>query len=516
MSNPLYNNTTYSNDYSAPNTNLGYVQGAFSKASMTIQKLIFRETGTYNPTYRRNYITDLNENVISNLGNAIVGNRKVNRLDPGIISNAGGGFIQLGADITEAVGIDNGWNTKRAIFLMEVLVVHRTGSECIYYIQGYTDHLGLTVSGNIDQNMVLYINSIMECSTVPFSTPNGIIRKQNVLDCSHYLADRNSGGLMSGNNGITQSMRPEDIFAHISVESLLRDSNYYDARMTMTNMAMRSNRANNIATQYASDILQAYVGASLHQEMNDDDSTIYDKARTSVNSKASNQNHFLSAISREAASTFISNYLTYGTLLKIDPSIGARTNIIFNDNRNGSYHGMHYAGQTCEWNSTSLETVIANSLSVSIPSLMLSLMITKCTFTTTNQTLDGKMFTTLISAASFTGVDDILRYEEFKRRLECYELVNVSRGNQIPFTISCTADSLGDTRLSIDIGNGVYDYCIPTFSDHLYTPVATKNGELFNKIADDFRNTCDAIGDEIRGVSSRQHSPIVTSGYGSY
>ncbi len=90
-----------------------------------------------------------------------------------------------------AIGIANGWDTRRLRFILEYHVQMNTGAYCIYYIQGYTDHPGIIMRGpnsKFDDNMLFFINSITAIQRSTINTGLGTEVVDRVLGFDQLLS----------------------------------------------------------------------------------------------------------------------------------------------------------------------------------------------------------------------------------------------------------------------------------------------------------------------------------------
>lgn len=135
---------------------IGYNGNFIGSHRFEVKKLLLQETGTYNQMYNRPYEVDTQggmlENAISRLEQAKGG------LSGSGLSGIGSMLLRPSASVMQGVSdvyIPNGWSERRLRFVMEVEVTSKTGSTSIFYFQGFSEYVGVSMQGSIDPRMRL-------------------------------------------------------------------------------------------------------------------------------------------------------------------------------------------------------------------------------------------------------------------------------------------------------------------------------------------------------------------------
>ena len=118
----------------------------------------------YQPVYQRTFNVRADPSTVNTLSNIMGQNYMhlgIDNFPKNVVANELSDVISLSKfpQGNKAVGIENGWGTQRFRFLLETEEVSN-GQSIVSYIQGYTSHADVSMSGIIDPRMVFYINSI--------------------------------------------------------------------------------------------------------------------------------------------------------------------------------------------------------------------------------------------------------------------------------------------------------------------------------------------------------------------
>lgn len=480
-----------------------YTQRSISR--INIAKLILQQTGTYNTVHSRPYETHLNgmelNNVLTRVRDASLG--KVTGL---MLAGALGGMVEPSAAPGQQVGISQGWQTVRGRFVMEVHVTFNTGSYVIYYFQGYTDHLGVSLHGSIDPNMVFIINSFMTVSRVNQLTPIGMTTRDIVVETGHLLTNDSYQGPYSGASQYL--MRPQDVFRGINVGYMGAAENNYDMPMVTDTSSMlkrdpsKSSRSNNLPTNYVAKIIDGYQHGVALSEYGQSTHDIYEHSRQQVYEAHAAENPFIRAIS-DMRSNGVSNRFTFTDLELIDSNARNVTNLI--QLAPHQMQHLHQAGSTAYWTGTDRETVVSTILSHSVPALMMEMMISKVHIFSHNHDVTGAIDTKLVGPIGLSNADMTQQFELFKQRFDREVMYNITFGNQERYTLDMRVDLFGDTWINLSLGNNPQImFNTPSFADGLFTPVIANNSNQFNNVVHDFETLLNNVTD----VSSTRNMAV--------
>lgn len=491
-------------------------QGLYKPESLQIVKLIITETGTYNPMYSRPYQTELDgqtqkilvDRVMSSPNQQITGN---------MLSGLASAFITPSATPEAGVNITSGWGEKRCRFIMEAIVSYAVGTTVKQYIQGYTDHVGVNMSGAVSPDMEFYVNSVTTTRVSSRMTPMGMQTIEQVVENNQVLADNNFGHMYQP--GQNRLMRPQDVFSNIASSHLPGNfqsdggpvgmNNLYDSRTVLKSEAVKSQRANCLPGTYAAKLLNSYAKASAGIEFNQNETDIVEQARGFTMESIAARDPLMAALTT-ITNRAVSNRFTMRELLMLDPTVGKVTNIAVSGHTQ-KVEG-HQAGQTAFWGSTDRSTQAAAILSQAVTALMMDLMISKIVFKASNHEGGNRMDVFILSANSMGQMDMTQNYEIFKQRLVHEVLNDLTYGNSVSLMLQMTVDLLGETWTSISLGaEPLTDYVTPSFCDTLFVPVVTRNEQIVANMASDFDSLNQHIKAEMGNQYDRRTTGILTT-----
>lgn len=462
-----------------------YMPNSYNK--INVARLLMLESGTYNDQYNRPYVSHITGDILDNCVRRV---EEATEITGSLLAGVANCMVQPQAQPGYAIHIPYGFSERRIRFVMEVHVAMATGSQMIYYFQGYTSHVGINAAtGSVDPTMEFIINSYIRITRTYSVGPTGGYHKDMVTESAHVV----DGRLQAANNNESFLLRPQDVFTGMQSSYLESSYNYYnngdgivDTRLKANNSSNRSNRTNNLASHYVANIIDGYRSGSKTSNMfGQSQKDTFGQCRNFVHEVGLHENPFIRAIS---GVTGIPDSTTfkYGDLMKVDGNISNVTNFV---SQGVALAQSHHTGQTEFWNGADRDTVVATTLSSAIPALMMELMISKIVFSSTNHDLMGRINTVIIDAKSLTSVEMVENYEMFKRRLEKEVIMDITYGNQEAYMMQVSSDLFGDTQLTISIGsNPPVTFTTPSFCDGLLTQVVTNSKEHFFGVVNDFEN----------------------------
>lgn len=464
------NNMMFGNGFSSP----GF--GANTNPGIKIIKFILMETGTYGTQFRRPYVTQMDGKVLDDLNNLSGGS---NIFNASIVAQAAGNIIMPSAQVESAIGIANGWETRRMRWMMDVELTAGLGQITIEKLVGYTDHAGVTNSGALDPNMVFYIDGVTTCSKIREQTPMGIVESIRVVDSSNVLAENDFNGI--GYHGAKHMMRPSDIFSNVSSSHLVGANGEPPLVNTavVTGMATLSSVNHSNPVEYLSNMLTCYTNSSVEgSTFGENSQEIIIKARSLAKDKNANKVSFLNAIGAIRGEP-PGNMFSIGNLLAIEPNLPhiMSAHVLGTTERINS----DYNGRAQNWDASDLETQMATMLSNSVPALMVKLGITILSITSTNRIIGGGCLTAILNTDGYNGNDMSQPAQIFKNKFENEILPIMTNNNMIDYDLFINAELTGDTFVKISLhGNPSTDYITPTYCSSVTTPIITTDRNLVN------------------------------------
>lgn len=477
------------------------------QTGIRIKKFLIHETGTYNQQYRRPYNTNLDGRTLGILQEKL---HNADKIAPSMLAGVANQFIAPSPTPEKPIDLIGGWGERRMRFMMELEHNYCTGGQTVLVILGYTNYNGISHGGHVDPNMEFYVNSTLHIRNTQVNTPMGNQLHTAVIDSSLLLVDNNWNGIHSQGD---QRMRPMDVYSTMSRTHLPTGSNVLDMRATNSNTAAKSRRSNNLAGNFAANILQNYQAAADAAEFGVGEQEILASARGFASEHLVGKDPFLSAMS-DFRGMPIGNTFTFDNLRRLDPNVDNVTiaQIMLPAERTT----VHTAGQTAEWGGSDRETVVATILSQSVPALLMDLALTRIVFKASNRDISNQITIGIYDVGGFSSGDQSFAMQMFQQRLEHEVLRNISFDNETDFAIEMQVDLLGETWIRMMLDNKAQvDFVAPSFCDALSVPVLTMNQDLSMDLATDFTALSTALRDDCQFTSSAINVPGGTRLYGN-
>lgn len=458
---------------------------------MYVSSIILTETGTYNDMFNHPYETNVKVDQLLELQKVTDFGASATQNNVAEIASM---MIRPSAKPTGAVDIVNGWGNTKLRFMAEVEHGGVGGMKTKQILTGYTDHPGYDAHGNIDPNMLLYINNTITIREITRIDAAGHPRiSTSVSDSSQVLNGTwDVAGAAAGVNPCY--MLPQDIFDGITLEQQMgglgtaNGRTVIDVRNTGIEGASKSRRNNNNPAQYMSRILKSYQESFVAADATVDNmDTILRNARKNVAELPIEKDLALATLGYETE--FKANQcIRWGELKRFRPDLDNIAVIARHSAASGV--PLSVRGQFQNWNGTDNETVAATIIANTLPSIMSDLICTKVHFTATNEVTGGMdpFHIQVDEMRSFSGaVSRQAQFMGFRSRVLHELLMPISHGNRMSVNVGITADFLGDITISISINGGpTTPYSFPTWCDALLPPVLTLSQENRLNISRDF------------------------------
>jgi hypothetical protein len=464
--------------------------------SVEIVKLIMQETGTYNQQWRRSFESSLD----GRLQNAIIENcQQAGSITPGLLTGIANQFIKPSATPERPINIINGWNTRRFRFFMEVRSMSHMQMGMTQYVTGFTDHMGASLQGSLDPNMVFYINTVNTTRNSVRTTPLGKQNVQSVMDCSHLLYNNENQGVYG--TGTVHKMRPEEVFAAMQNTELQDASgdvygpqgDFMDTRTHLTANPVKSTRRFNSSPVFMAGILNSYVQSKRADVAGTSNLELLDTASGQIAAARTNEDPFIRLLKSQTGSN--GGTFTFGDLLRIDANIQQR--IVVSPLTPALRATLHQAGQTQNWQSSDFETQFATTLSQAVPGYMLDNCLQYVKIRATNEDGGGEIVVFITNYGSLLqGIDPAPYLASFSFAVQNTLLKDLSYNNQISFSLEMSCNLLGDTSITLSInGSPPTPYVSPCFCDSLMSPLVTADFGKLNTLAKDMSLVVDYLGD---------------------
>lgn len=391
--------------------------------------------------------------------------------------------------VPQKVDIVNGWSTLRGRFLMEV--TSYMGNKMFRtYLQGYTDYLDNSISGMMDPNMSLCINSII--STVTMHDPvnnNAITTATEFYNVIPGEGGDNAGmyEMLTEQGMIKRLIRPEDVLTSMFLsEKHINNSGYYvNGTDTLVN-AQVSRKTNNEMFKYFKNVANSFVDSKNMTENIADKEDILYNAQLTVTEPDITKNPFFRAVFQHTGAYLISA-IKLKTLVAIDPSL--RPTYIPRQSEPQMVSGPAFMESevTADTMNPTPETFRASYVANMLPSYMCEEMVTNLSISMTNK--GGENIALISDMRSFVeGIDPIAQMNKIISKVTTLLIPKISDGGMTLFEIFVTADLLGEMTVAISLyGAPITVYRFPCYADSLYTPVVT-TGHNKDALIHDFSN----------------------------
>ena len=464
-----------------------------AQKSIRVRRLIMIETGSYNDMYERPYTTHINQGAIDSIMSRVSSTSSGN-ITPNLMkgisrgSDNGENIITPSPTPGGRVYIPEGWDRRRIRFTMEVAVISPTSGTTIMYMQGYTNYNGATAAGAIDPEMIMVVNSFSEVIERTYQDANGRVRPETVVLGSTQVISGHADPVDHYRD--TYSMRPQDVFTGIdgaylkSAHSSYSDSGATDLRNVLNGRAAANNRGNNVSTRFMSEIVNKCLIGLEDDELGQSRTDIYARSAGLLYDGSKTDNPFIRAIEKQQYSRGVSCGTSFrvADLLSVDPNLPHVTNFI-----NIANPIRTSVGDSEYWDSTTRETLIATTLSHSVPALMLELSMSKIIFKSTNMDSGGMVTTNIDNALSLSSNDMRSNFDKFKARFATDIMYDLTYCNSDTYQLDMLCDIYGDSYITISInGAPPVQYTVPSFCDGLIAPVVTTDKSQYDLMCGDF------------------------------
>jgi hypothetical protein len=369
------------------------------------------------------------------------------------------------------VDIPYGMSEARLAFFLEVTKQSVFGGQSREIITGFTSHVGVDSYGNLDPQMMFYINSRMEIRDGTSANYNGVnVVPGNIYSDSQLLA-RTAIPLAA--------LRPEDVVGTAQVRSLMgTEDEVFDTRANLTAQSYASDRFNAVPSHYLSKVVGGYLQAHASSRVNEGTEQFYENAIVPVKTESIQLSNFLSDMGMMDLSRM--HCFTYAELQSRYP----RTNDFWIKTLPKPGSTMMSPLQYSEhWAGSNIESNIAYSLTHALPAIMSRLMLVRVVMEITNVNTPTGMPVIGIAkqVAMFDGVVTPQKMEYFQNQVMCDIVRGLLMSKVAIFTVRIDADITTSGRFDISVNGGPFiPYVAPMWCESYSSPVIGKANNLNN------------------------------------
>lgn len=472
----------------------------FGGDNVKIRSMLIQQTGTFHDVYNRAFQMELNEHALESIRNRLRTAGK-GRITPNSFRGISAGILAPVSQVTgrDKIHIPEGWGESRCRFMMEVVVESRLGGEDVYYFQGFSSYLGLTRSGNIDENMPWYINGFIRVQRVERMTPRGPEYFGIVKESAQVI----DGRLVYDGDNRVELMRTVDVFSNMQQRFLSNgypeNIDDYRTRLNSPADAIFARRADNLPGQYLSSTLETYRRNIPALDFGVDNDNILARTQQELASDIAllEDNPFLRQLA-VIKQTDVATSFTMRDLYDLDPDC----------RRNGVIEGTILEGRALaklastdsyvsDWRGANIEAQWATQIANSLGAIMMANYHRGYTGSITNQNLDHEI--TVITEDALPIAEN-MPLEIFERMEDQINemLFDLSGGGRDDFMVRVCANLYDQTEIFVSVhGSHEQRFFVPSFADSLMTPFYTRDRDHLDNLSSDIENLIERMPNEL-------------------
>lgn len=490
------------------NSPKGNIMSAIFQENFIIEDLTYIPLGQHNPMFVRPYTITASASAVQTIADRYHDNR-TGKITGNMIHDVAGEMIQPSANGIETV-VNRDWvSTQRYIFIMKVSWVDTYGQQMKCYIQGFTEYDGISNSGNIDNNMQHYVNSVIETFCLEIPTPHGIMRREKLMKFYNVISNRTPF-----NDSYMFTQRPIDLIENIdliSMKSLMDNggNNYsaYNMNNYMSGMESKvvgSQVDNAVPTTYLAKILNTGVLSNKSRDIFTSSYSIGDSSglEGKIPEPSVNDNRFMKYLSTIIGTRTVQNTFTFNALFSIDNTIYNRFKVI-QLNKNYVDVSMSQTPDIGEyWHGQDPVTLKAYSLLESAVAMVTKYGFSKMIFTATNTDNPmGLCNMYIMNFFTFLGIeehDQITLLEMFKAAFEVDVFMSETVSSKIPLHAEFYVDLMGTSKVFLQYagypGNW---YTAPTGANSFFNPVVTYDQNALDYSTQSVMSVIDTVANQM-------------------
>lgn len=256
---------------------------------MRILRFIIARSGSYHKQYTRTMAATPGHEKVEEL---VQVTQNGNNINPYSLNLESGSILHLNAAQGAETMIENGWETPRNVFMLDVEGTSLVGTADRYIFTGYTSHDAFaTMSDDLDPNVELFFNNVLTLKAYTdhsgkrvyrIDNANQLLRQvtfnpMNYQNPTERVVDVHGLSLVEAPNGqremlIPTHLRPTDVLSHLH-ESMVRDidigseddeeeASTKDGSMFLSPASRATNRTA-IMSNYSNNVPNSYLARSL-------------------------------------------------------------------------------------------------------------------------------------------------------------------------------------------------------------------------------------------------------------
>lgn len=485
-----------------------------SLGNIRIIKMYLMETGTMNPMLGRSLNTQFDQNSIQILGERV---SNTGNLSPTALAGVAGSIVVPG-QVDRFINIDGGWNNKRYRFVIHAEPIDGSFAQniiCIY--SGYTNgasEVALPNGGyDFPNEMAFYVNN---CVTVNRVSEFTMANSNNnvghfVQNASHFIHERTLGTNLQATfdantlypTTVPSMIRPMDVMRSIASRERSEVECLPEVDLRTAVATNLSSRSNNLPSTYLSSNLNAVAKARYDEMWSNSGGNLYENAAAIAADQTAFRDPLIAKLNVGGSQLPSSGMVSWGELKNIFPELSMpgtvkvmrkqdAQKIDIYQNNAGDYEPWYRTAPTGYMVNESFEALIANYIMNTVPSIMLECMIARVQISVTNMTLNGGLLTNInppfAIIPTLTQGALIHLTGRLQHYIEHMVFQDLPINMQMPFSVSMHIDVFGESQIRVGInGQPEVPFCVPTYSDAMFTPMVTTYDSTLKNIANDIR-----------------------------
>lgn len=383
-------------------------------------------------------------------------------LTPSAFSRAASGILMPSSIPVQQVSIDNGFDTGRYAFFLEITTSTIYGTER-EVVKGFTNYDGVSHSGHIDPNMIFHVNERVVVSVTQTTNAMGQYEIPSFRSGQVVLAE------MPYNRDAT-ALAPEDVVAYQQYR-LMHDGGTVvrDPRFSLQGLAKLRNKDYSIPSNYLADTCKGYIGAMEHglNELEDPSNKIYSDIMANVHTGSMQHSSLYNCISFKDPTK--SHTFYYSDLERTWPRQDGFWTVI----KPNMLNQMSFRDHTSEWRNAMPETNVAYMLAHMMPAFMSRFMLEKLNVAITNMTPGNQvMIQPMGYVEMFQGVMNESLMISLCNQIELEVVRGILNNRAGIYNLYLSIDLMTNSMFDISLNGGdVIPYAVPMFCTSQYSPM---------------------------------------------
>lgn len=474
----------------------------FGGDTITVVSMLIQQTGTFHNVYNRPFRTNFDDDTIESVRQRIAGSGRGARLTSNNFNGISSRILAPVAEVNptrDLIEISDGWDRPRCRFMMQLEVDTRLGGKDTYYVQGFSEYLGLSVKGNIDTDMKWFINGFIRVQFMERDTRRGTETYGVVKESAQII----NGALVYDKDIAVETTRTVDIFGRLQEDfySAGYSESADDDRGILTSPvdSIFAARKDNLSGNYLSSTLNTWRRNLDTNAFGSGREDILSRAQQELNAELISMEDMpflrqLAHIQQRPSTTSF----TIKDLLDIDPEADRAIEGGELDTR-AAKQLAHNGETVSDWRGADMECIWATQISNSVSAILMTNYHTGFHGTISNLNIDRRP---VLEVSDNIAVAKGLPREIFERMCEQIEnfLDDLSNSGRIGFTVEIKASLYDQTELFISIdGAEEQRFFVPSFADSLMSPFYSRDKTIMTDISTDMSELLEEVNGEMSG-----------------